>query len=68
MNDEILLVLDEEARRTDVEGVWPARSIEALAQSGYLGLTLASDSAPPAACVNLPKPWRRSQPAVQLQR
>jgi alkylation response protein AidB-like acyl-CoA dehydrogenase len=38
MKDEVALILDEEARRTDAEGVWPERSIKTLAQSGLLGL------------------------------
>jgi alkylation response protein AidB-like acyl-CoA dehydrogenase len=44
MKDEFLLVLDEEARRTDAEGMWPERSIRALAQAGLLGLTAPSAS------------------------
>src|SRR5262245_16296600 len=48
MNDEILSVIDQEARRTDAEGVWPQRSIKALAEAGLLGLTLPSDSRPGA--------------------
>jgi alkylation response protein AidB-like acyl-CoA dehydrogenase len=37
MKDEVLLVLAEEARRVDVQSVWPERSIEALAKGGMLG-------------------------------
>src|SRR5262249_31918251 len=36
MKDELLLVLDEEARRVDEQGEWPQRSIEALARAGLL--------------------------------
>ena len=46
MNDEFVLVVDQEARRTDAEGIWPERSIKALAQSGLLGLTLPSGPGP----------------------
>jgi alkylation response protein AidB-like acyl-CoA dehydrogenase len=48
MKDEVMHVLDQEARRTDAEGNWPERSIKTLAQFGYLGLTLPSDSGPGA--------------------
>jgi hypothetical protein len=48
MKDEVVLILDEEAPRTDAEGVWPERSIQTLAKSGLLGLTLPSDSSAPA--------------------
>ena len=44
MKDELVLILDEEARRTDAEGVWPERSIQTLAKSGLLGLTLPTDA------------------------
>src|SRR5262245_38677299 len=43
MKDALLLVLDEESRRTDAEGKWPERSIRALAECGLLGLTLPED-------------------------
>jgi alkylation response protein AidB-like acyl-CoA dehydrogenase len=36
MKDELLLVLDEEARRVDEQSEWPQRSIEALARGGLL--------------------------------
>jgi alkylation response protein AidB-like acyl-CoA dehydrogenase len=36
MNDELLLVLDEEARRVDEQSVWPERSIQTLAKAGSL--------------------------------
>ena len=42
MKDELVTILDQEARRTDAEGVWPERSIRTLAQHGLLGLTLPS--------------------------
>src|SRR5215510_6004190 len=42
--DELLHVLDEEARRTDAEGKWPERSMKALAESGLLGLTLPREN------------------------
>ena len=48
MKDEVVLILDEEARRTDAEGVWPERSIQTLAKSGLLGLTLPTDTGSPA--------------------
>src|SRR5262249_30214537 len=41
--DELLRVLKEEARRTDEEGKWPERAINALAETGLLGLTLSRD-------------------------
>jgi alkylation response protein AidB-like acyl-CoA dehydrogenase len=37
MKDEFRIVLDEEARRTDAEGVWPERSIKSLAHAGLMG-------------------------------
>ena len=40
MKDELVTILDQEARRTDFEGIWPERSIKTLAQHGLLGLTL----------------------------
>jgi alkylation response protein AidB-like acyl-CoA dehydrogenase len=42
MKDELVTILDQEAQRTDAEGIWPERSIKALAQQGLLGLTLPS--------------------------
>jgi alkylation response protein AidB-like acyl-CoA dehydrogenase len=36
MNDEVVSILDEEAPRTDAEGVWPARSVQALGRAGLL--------------------------------
>jgi alkylation response protein AidB-like acyl-CoA dehydrogenase len=48
MKDEIVLILDEEARRTDAEGVWPERCIQTLAKSGLLALTLPTDAGAPA--------------------
>src|SRR5262245_10245761 len=44
MKDELIPVLEQEARLTDAEGVWPKRSIGALAHSGLLALTVATDS------------------------
>jgi acyl-CoA dehydrogenase len=44
MTRDLLLVLDEEARRTDTEGIWPERSVQALRGAGLLGLTLPDDS------------------------
>jgi alkylation response protein AidB-like acyl-CoA dehydrogenase len=43
MKDEVVLILDAEARNTDSEGVWPDRSIQTLAKYGLLGLTLPTD-------------------------
>src|SRR5262245_21877716 len=40
MHNELIGMLDEEARRTDAEGKWPEPSIKALAEAGLLGLTL----------------------------
>jgi alkylation response protein AidB-like acyl-CoA dehydrogenase len=36
MKDEVAIVLVEEARRTDVEGRWPERSIKAITRSGMM--------------------------------
>src|SRR5262245_36554336 len=44
MKDEVVLILDEEARGTDAEGVWPERSVHTLAKSGLLALTLPTDT------------------------
>ena len=44
MTDKLLLILDKEARQTDAEGIWPARSIQALRDSGLMGLTLPADA------------------------
>jgi alkylation response protein AidB-like acyl-CoA dehydrogenase len=40
MKDECIAIIDEEAGRTDAEGIWPSRSIRILAQSGLMGLTV----------------------------
>ena len=44
MTDELLIVLDQEARRTDAEGKWPEQSMKTLAESGMLGLTLPQEA------------------------
>lgn len=44
MTDELWSVLVEQARQTDAQGVWPEASIQALAKSGLLGLTLPSEA------------------------
>lgn len=44
MTDQLLSVLDQEAQRTDAEGKWPERSIQALSESGMLALTLSPDA------------------------
>jgi alkylation response protein AidB-like acyl-CoA dehydrogenase len=36
MNDEVISILDEEAARTDAEGLWPERSVQALGRAGLL--------------------------------
>ncbi len=43
MTEDLLLLLEEEARRTDSEAQWPSKSIKALAESGLLGLTLSRE-------------------------
>jgi alkylation response protein AidB-like acyl-CoA dehydrogenase len=42
MKDEVIRVVDEQARRIDAEGVWPEQSIDSLAQSGLLDVTSTS--------------------------
>jgi len=44
MTDELVAVLDQEARPTDAEGKWPERCIKILAESGLLGLTMPADA------------------------
>ena len=44
MKDELITVLDQEARRTDAEGKWPERSVKILAESGLLGLTMPQEA------------------------
>lgn len=44
MRDELLRVIDEEARETDSEAKWPERSMKAVAESGLLGLTLPQEA------------------------
>jgi alkylation response protein AidB-like acyl-CoA dehydrogenase len=44
MTEQLLRVLDAEAKRTDTEGRWPERSVKTLAESGMLGLTLPRDA------------------------
>ena len=68
MNDEFLHVLDEDARRTDTEGIWPERSITTLADCGLLGLTLPSDSGPAADMRQFAEVQNRSRRIARRQR
>ena len=44
MTDELVAVLDQEARPTDAEGKWPERCVKILAESGLMGLTMPADA------------------------
>ncbi|PYS52713.1 MAG: acyl-CoA dehydrogenase [Acidobacteria bacterium] len=44
MKDELVTVLDQEARRTDAEGKWPDRCMKIVAESGLLGLTMPAEA------------------------
>ena len=43
MTEDLLRILEEEARRADTEAQWPAKSVKTLADSGLLGLTLSRE-------------------------
>jgi len=43
VESNVVPILEGEARRVDLEGLWPAASVKTLKESGLLGLTIPAE-------------------------